>query len=225
MDVLCLNEVDYNLERSARQHQAAVAADAMGAVDWRFAPAFAGEDRRNATPGQLLGPHDSRTEAHEGVALLTRIPVQQWQRLELGASPVGLPLLNAREGRRKFQYVQDEPHLAIVAHLVNGWTVVATHLSFVTPLALLQLQRLMRFGARFGERVLLIGDMNLPSALLPLRRHFRSVPRMATFPAWRPRVQFDHVLLPPAVSATGISLPALGISDHLPIGVEVDVPC
>ncbi len=222
LDLLALNEVDQYWARSGYSDQPRVAAEAMGAGDWRFAPSFRGDDRqRTPTPGRLLGPQDRPGEAHYGIALLSRVPVLRWERMELGASAIGLPLLNARDGARQLQYVPDEPHQALAAHLSNGWTVIATHLSFVTPLGFMQLRRLQRWARGFGERVVVMGDMNLPGSILPRRPGWRSAVRMATYPSWNPRVQFDHILLRDSVGATPIPLNSMGISDHLPLAASL----
>lgn len=223
LDVLGLNEVDLHQERSGFADQTREAATAMGAVDWRFGPSFQGEDRnRVPLPGTLLGPEDEVRGPHYGIALLSRIPVLRWHRLELGKSPIGLPLLNSRNGSRSWYYCIDEPHLAIAAELANGWTVVATHLSFVTPVAVPQLLRVRRWARRIGPKVALIGDMNLARAFIPLRPHWRSTVNESTYPSWQPRVQLDHILLPLGLDGRTIDLPKVGLSDHLPIAVDVD---
>lgn len=222
LDVLGLNEVDVQWARSGFAHQAGVAAAAMDAADWRFAPSFRGTDpAREATRGVLLGPHDRVVGAHYGIALLSRIPVRTWHRLELGRARVGLPLLYAREGRRHWRYIPDEPHQAIAAQLHNGWTVIGTHLSFVTPIAVAQLMRLRTWARRFGPRTAIIGDMNLARFAIPLRPQWQSAVDASTYPAWRPVVQFDHILLPRSTHARTIALPRSGMSDHLPIAAEV----
>lgn len=222
LDVLGLNEVDYRLERSDFAHQTRDAAEAMGAVDWRFGPSFRGEDRaRIATPGVLFGPADEPRGSHYGIALLSRVPVRRWHRLDLGHSPIGLPLLNSRNGRRSLYYCEDEPHLAIGAELENGWSVVATHLSFVTPIAIAQLLRVRRWAKSFGRKVAIVGDMNLARAFIPLRPRWHSTVNESTYPSWKPAVQFDHILLPLKINGRTLALPRTGISDHLPIAVEV----
>lgn len=223
LDVLGLNEVDFRWERSGFQEQARDAAAAMGAVDWRFGPSFAGlNDAREPRRGVLLGPDDRPVGAHYGIALLSRIPVRRWHRLELGQSPVGLPLLSARNGERTMRYVVDEPHLAIAAELDNDWTVIATHLSFVTPVAIAQLMRVRGWARRFGRRAVIIGDMNLARFVIPLRPRWRSVVNANTYPSWSPSVQLDHILIGDRVDARVLELAAPGISDHLPIAIEVD---
>ena len=227
LDVLGLNEVDCLQERSGFVDQTREAAIAMRAVDWRFGPSFRGEDRnRVSVPGVLLGPHDTPRGSHYGIALLSRIPVLRWHRLELGKSPIGLPLLSARNGERSMRYCEDESHLAIGAELANGWVVVATHLSFVTPVAVAQLVRVRawarRLGRRAGKRVAVMGDMNLARVIIPLRPQWQSPINANTYPSWQPAVQLDHILLPMGVQARALSLPEPGLSDHLPIAVEVD---
>lgn len=222
LDVLGLNEVDYLQRRSGFADQARESALAMGAVDWRFGPSYSGEER-NPFPvqGALFGPNDQVPGAHYGIALLSRIPVRKWHRLELGRSPIGLPLLNSRDGRRSWYFCVDEPHLAIAAELENGWTVVATHLSFVTPVAIPQLMRVRLWANSFGRKVAIIGDMNLARAFIPLRPHWQSTVNESTYPSWRPTVQLDHILLPRDVTGRPLALPRVGLSDHLPIAVEV----
>lgn len=222
IDVLGLNEVDYRMERSGFAHQAELAAFGMRAQDWRFAPSYCGPDEaRIATPRRLLGPGDTPPGAHYGIALLSRIPVRTWHRLDLGMAPVGFLLLHARDGRRRWKYVPDEPHQAIAAELVNGWTVIATHLSFMTPVAVAQLLRVRTWARRFGSRVAIVGDMNLTRFLIPLRPHWRSVVDVNTYPSWDPVVQFDHILVRGDRAATALELPRVTISDHLPIAASL----
>jgi endonuclease/exonuclease/phosphatase family metal-dependent hydrolase len=223
LDVLGLNEVDLMQERSGFVDQTREAASAMGAVDWRFGPSFRGtDDNPEFTPGLLVGPNDVTRGSHFGIALLSRIPVLRWHRLELGKSPMGLPLLAARNGERALRYCPDEPHLAIGAELANGWSVVATHLSFVTPVAVPQLLRVRRWARTMGKKVAIIGDMNLARAFIPLRPRWHSTVNASTYPSWKPTVQFDHILLPNHITARTLNFPRFGISDHLPIAVQVD---
>lgn len=221
LDVLGLNEVDCGLERSGFADQAREAALAMGATDWRFGPSYSGEER-NPVQGALLGPADTAVGPHYGIALLSRVPVRKWHRLELGRSPIGLPLLNSRDGKRSWYFCVDEPHLAIAAELANGWVVVATHLSFVTPVAIPQLMRVRLWANSLGRKVAIVGDMNLARAFIPLRPHWQSTVNASTYPSWKPAVQLDHILLPRNVSGRPLALPHVGLSDHLPIAVEVD---
>lgn len=223
VDVLALQEVDYHMRRSGDINQVAAAAQGLDAVDWRFGPSFSGDEGEPqiSTPGLLLGPQQVLPGPHYGVALISRIPVRRWSRLDLGASPVGLPLLYARDGQRRIKYVPDEPHVAIAAELANNWTVIATHLSFVPPVNMLQLRRIRMWARRFGRRVVIAGDLNLTYRFLPLGPLWRTAVHTRTYPAWRPAVQFDHILIRRGLKSKKLQRPAVAISDHLPVLAEI----
>lgn len=225
VDVLALQEVDHQMDRSNFEEQAASAALGLNAMDWRFAPSYAGNEHspRIWTPGLLHGPGSALPGPHYGIALLSRIPVRRWHRLELGASPVGLPLLYARDGQRRLKYVSDEPHQAIAAELDNGWTAIATHLSFVPPLNMLQLRRIRLWAKQFGRKVFILGDLNLTYRFLPLGPLWRTAAHTRTYPSWKPVVQFDHVLVRRGLKARKLKRPRTGLSDHLPVMAEIRV--
>ena len=87
-----------------------------------------------------------------GLAFASTIPVTAYERIELGRSLVGMPLLvpggEDGRGKPKFIYVQDEPRVALVAHLENGWSIISTHLSFVPGLNVAQLKKLKRWAEK-----------------------------------------------------------------------------
>lgn len=218
-----MQEVDYGMQRSGGIDQPAGAASGLGAVDWRFGPSYSGEEGTPLieTPGMLVGPGRTLPGPHYGIALLSRIPVRRWSRLDLGASPIGLPLLYARDGQRRLKYVADEPHLAIAAELDNDWTIIATHLSFVPPLNMLQLRKLRQWAGQFGRKVIIAGDLNLTHRFLPLGPLWRTAAHTRTYPAWRPTVQFDHILVRRGIKARKLKRPLLSVSDHLPVLADV----
>jgi len=148
--VLAVQEVDYFLPRSNSVNQIQEIAKAMKAVDWAFAPAIIGTPgekwralqdsdesiitsaskaptKTDVTKGKISGAY--------GIAFASTIPVTAYERIELGRSLVGMPLLvpGGEDGRGKprFIYVHDEPRVALVAHLENGWSIISTLLSFV----------------------------------------------------------------------------------------------
>lgn len=225
VDVLALQEVDHRMQRSGATEQTRDAALGLGAVDWRFAPSYAGEEElpRIWTPGVLHGPDGSLPGPHYGIALLSRIPVRRWHRLELGAAPFGLPLLYARDGQRRLKYVPDEPHQAIAAELENGWTAIATHLSFVPPINMLQLRKIRLWAKQFGRKAVILGDLNLTYRFLPLGPLWRTAAHTRTYPSWKPVVQFDHVLIRRGLKARKLKRPKTAISDHLPVLAEIRV--
>ncbi|MEZ0091043.1 endonuclease/exonuclease/phosphatase family protein [Streptacidiphilus sp. EB129] len=277
-DVLALQEVDRYQERSGLVDQAAVAAKAIGAADWRFAAALHGRPAPVAgwihdpeVPElRLYGPDEvdsgSGTPSY-GTALITRLPVHQWRARRFRPAPFGLPLRVA--GRRGLTPVPDEPRAAVAAVLEadsGPFTVVAAHLSFVPGWNMGQLAGIRRWIADLPAPYLLLGDFNLVGAVprtvlggaalvdaglpgrarragyprrsvrirargaAPLPRRpslhgWRDLARTPTYPAHRPSVQFDHVLAVgvPRSAVSGISTPVLGVSDHRPLLLEVEL--
>jgi endonuclease/exonuclease/phosphatase family metal-dependent hydrolase len=229
--------------------QARLVARALGAVDWRFAPALAGTPgpRRTWTaPGGLVGPdggvgRDDPDGADGGdggplygVALLSRVPVVSWHALALGSGRGRLPLrvTDPRTGRAVWWAFPDEPRVALAAVLADGTVVAATHLSFAPGTAVRQLRRVRRWVAALPpghdpeapgsrQRVrLLAGDLNLPGGLPARLAGGRALVRGATYPAPAPRLQLDHVLsLGAPVRAQGRLVPGPG--DHWAVLADV----
>jgi endonuclease/exonuclease/phosphatase family metal-dependent hydrolase len=249
VQVLALQEVDHGQERSGKIEQVKALADELGAADWAFAPTVVG------TPGErwralshrdnslitsemgAKGNNDWERDPHSelpqyGVGIISKIPVAAWHRLELGRSRVGLPLAipaGGDEGARKkiqFIYVKDEPRVALAAELENGFTVVATHLSFFPIVNYYQLIKIRRWLKKFPGEHLIVGDLNLGWSLPVRGTRWRSLNERNTYPSWGAKIQFDYIT---AYSPhfgerryRPMDLPPLGISDHLPIGVEID---
>jgi endonuclease/exonuclease/phosphatase family metal-dependent hydrolase len=215
-DLVAVQEVDRDQDRSHRADQARLLGEALG-MDWRYAPALLG------TPG---GPDGWRPPAPGdpdpggtayGIALLSRLPLDR-------VETVVLP-----------QAGRDEPRVAIVAEMAEAGrrlTVAGTHLSFVPGPNLVQLRALQRQLDERGGPRLLLGDLNLwwPAVRLLSRPGWRPLLHGGTFrnrPPWsRGRlVQLDHVL---AAGAAGtlrprarriVSGPA---SDHRAVVVELE---
>lgn len=119
-----------------------------------------------------------------------------------------------------------EQRVAIVARVaVNGFdlAVGATHLSFRKGEGAPQLAVLLdALAERDGPRVVL-GDLNLgPDVVEPaLRDGGYEVARTGpTFPAGAPRTRIDFVAVS-GLSVLSASTPAPGMSDHLPVVVDV----
>ena len=153
---------------------------------------------------------------HYGNAILTRLPVQRLRRHDISIS-----------GR--------EPRGAIDLCLAGNsrdFRLVATHLGLrpgERRQQVLQLNRL--FNSRSPGVDILVGDLNewLPGSrtLRALRRVFGPAPAPATFPARRPMVALDRILVRPAM-ALGIlrvhrSPLARMASDHLPLVAEISL--
>ena len=74
-------------------------------------------------------------------------------------------------------------------------------------------------------KIIVMGDMNIPFAFFVHGLKWRSLAAQRTFPSWYPKLQIDFILsqkLKPS-DVRHIQYPHLGISDHLPLQIEVDV--
>src|ERR1700712_2665652 len=90
-DVLALQEVDRDQPRSGGLDVTGVVARAVGAADSRFVPPLTG------TPGfdwSAAAPDEPAGTPAYGIALVSRLPVEAWVTLPLGASPARVPVLN-----------------------------------------------------------------------------------------------------------------------------------
>jgi len=219
-DVLALQEVDRDQPRSHLADLTAVAAGAMGAVDKQFAAAIAGTP--GATWTAATGAEQPGTAAY-GVALLSRYPVRSWQVIRLAPIPFRFPMWLS--GPRKVIVVDEEPRVALVAVLETPHgelTVVNTHLSFVPGWNRRQLRRLRRDLTAFPGPLVLMGDLNMTPPTPAAVTGWRPLAEGLTFPVQEPDRQLDHVLLRGELGpVTATSAPALGLSDHRALVVDL----
>jgi endonuclease/exonuclease/phosphatase family metal-dependent hydrolase len=232
-DVLALQEIDMNLARSGSANQPHDVAEVLQAQYWGFAPTVHG------TPGfswKKVSKENSRVHTssdtsltdHYGIAIVSKIPVRQWLRLDLGKAWIGLPLLVANaKGKVAPFYVKDEPRVALAAVLENGWTVINLHLSFVPLVNIFQLLKVSRWAKKvereYSTRVALVGDFNLPWGLpTKVTRWVRATDAL-TYPSWKPAISFDYILVQreDAVNASEIIAPSMSTSDHRPISIDI----
>lgn len=229
-DLLAVQEVDHGLLRTGRSEQMRDIAQSMNAPYWAFAPSIIG------TPGEIWRPLDSndqriitesspRSEGGYGIGIASKIPVKSFERIELGNSPIGMPLIipgeteSGQKMKPRFIYVRDEPRVALVAHLENGWTIITTHLSFVPGFNVRQLNKLKKFS---GPRTIIMGDLNLPKNLPIVGSQWKSLILQNTYPSWSPKIQFDYILTKEIdIQFEHIATISTGISDHLPISVSI----
>ncbi len=223
-DVLALQEVDRDQERSDRVDLTAVAAEAMGASHQVFAPALYG------TPGhrwtRARGGDDPGGPAY-GCALLSRLPLTEIDVVRMPAAPVVVPLFVPGHGA---VLAREEPRVAVVARVGSGTgvTVAGTHLPFVPGWNRIQLTRLTRALATRPDPLLLIGDLNLRGNVPAKVTGWTPLVVAPTFPVDRPRWQLDHVLLRGDLAALGrvtaTDVRALPVSDHRAVTIDVDQP-
>jgi endonuclease/exonuclease/phosphatase family metal-dependent hydrolase len=230
-DVIAIQEVDHNLARTNHANQCANIALAMGASDWAFAPGIIGspEGKWHNAGSKIISNQTSDAEVESGsygIGIVSKIKVLKWHRLDLGRSLIGAPLLipNTETGKAKAIYIKDEPRVALAAQLENGWTVINTHLSFVPGMNLIQLRKLKKWADTFGDKVLLMGDFNLPSAIPAIGSKWQSLYAQNTYPSWKPKIQFDYILSKGVALKDVIQVPTTtsGISDHLPLTIKID---
>ena len=238
-DVFAFQEVDHFLPRSQSRPQMRDIAEQIGARDWAMSPSVIGTPgeswrKLNADEPEIItssSPHAELMHESYGIGIVSKVPVISWHRLNLGNSPLGLPLIvpgdETGKGRPRFIYVKDEPRVALAAVLENGFTVVNTHLSFVPGFNLAQLRRVKRWAREIAEstgtRAVVLGDLNLPKNLPVVASKWRSLVTQNTYPSWGGKIQFDYILTPDlAFGEYSVrDFGPTGISDHLPIGIEI----
>ena len=211
-DVLALQEVDRNQPRSHMADLTALAAEAMGAADHRFAAAMSGSPGATWTAATGEEQPDAATY---GVALLSRFPVTSW-------SVVKLPVLRTPtpfwfRDQRLPTLVRDEARVALAAQVDapgGAVTVVSTHLSFVPWWGARQLRYLVRSLGPAERPLVLTGDLNMEQRRAVTLTGMTPAATAPTFPADQPREQLDHILLEGPIAATTSSAPQLRLSDH-----------
>ena len=220
-DVVGLQEVDRFQSRSHSADLTRQVAEAMDTPHWRFVPALIG------TPGfdwrAAVDDDSDGAEAAYGIGLVSRYPVRSWHVTRLPAAPVRSPIV--LPGTKQVIWLKDEPRVglaAVVETPIGVMTVATTHLSFVPIWNGKQLRTLTADLAKLpGPRVLL-GDLNMPPPFPRMLSSWRVLAKVATYPAWDPKIQLDHVLasghLPPV---TSVESPELAISDHRGLLIEL----
>lgn len=158
----------------------------------------------------LLGVGTDTGSGTWGLAVLSLLPVTGYHEIELGQAP----------GDRISRAAQ-----VITLTMPGGAAlrVVNTHLThrFTSPVQLAWLTRRLAPGPQLPT--VIVGDLNMPLPLTRAAAGYRATVRGRTYPASRPWIQLDHLLLrgPVRVSSAEVADP-LG-SDHLPIRAELQV--
>ncbi len=219
-DVLALQEVDRDQPRSHLADLTAVAAEAMGAVSTRFAPALIG------TPGStwtVAGEDEPPGRAAYGIALLSRYPARSWQVGQLPRIPFRFPVYRPRPTR--VVVVDEEPRAVLTGHFdtpEGPLVVVNTHLSYLPGWGRRQLRQIRRTLTGMAEPVVLMGDLNLTAATPARLTGYRPLAAHPTFPVRAPDRQLDHILARgPLGAVIGSAAPDLDLSDHRALVVEL----
>jgi endonuclease/exonuclease/phosphatase family metal-dependent hydrolase len=233
-DVIAVQEVDRDLDRSGGVDQVAWLADRLG-LDGVFGPALHGDPEVGWAEVPDAGL-PAGAPAY-GIGLLSRSGLRDVRRHRLphggpgsrqpGASPVN-------------PGVDGEPRIARSA-TVDGpggrpLRITTTHLSYMPWRAVPQLGHALAAAvAGHDGPAVLIGDLNLPmwGGWLALRAHglhpwawpggattragWRHLQGLATYPSWRPRVQLDQAYVRHVADPVEVAVGPPGPSDHLPL--------
>jgi endonuclease/exonuclease/phosphatase family metal-dependent hydrolase len=237
-DFLALQEVDNFQSRSGFINQSKLIAESMQLKHWAYLPTLIG------TPGEKWRAvkdlnqaiitsenHQSNDVASYGIALATNQPIKKLYVKKLGRSLIGMPLLIPKDNGKgvRFIYVKDEPRVALIAELENGFTIATTHLSFVPGVNIFQLNKISSFLKKLAGISVLMGDLNLLANLPSKLSGFRSVLSQSTYPSWGPKIQFDYIMARKSLLKDSrlihqeIKSTNPGISDHIPIGVMLQI--
>ncbi len=224
-DVLAVQEVDRFQSRSGGLDQPALIAAAAGAEWWRYAPSVRGTPGPGGSWRPVRAADGLAVDGPTyGLALYSRYPVADWQVLRFPPSRLRLPLRVA--GRRGLVPFPDEPRLALAGRLdgpLGPITVATAHLSFVPGVNARQLRRVAAWLQLMPGPRLLLGDLNLPGRVPGRLTRWQPLTRVATYPAWRPRVQWDHALAHgfAGLTVTDAAAIELPISDHRALQVDL----
>ena len=232
-DFISLQEVDYLQPRSGNINQTKLIAESMGLKYWYYLPALLGtpgsrwQKIKNLEPGIISqNTNNPSPNTSYGIGFATSVPIKKIYTKALGRSIIGMPLLIPKENGKgaRFIYVKDEPRVALIAELENGLTIATTHLSFVPFVNVFQLNRLIIALKKLSGVPVLVGDLNLPANIPSKLSGFKSVISQSTYPSWKPKIQFDYIMVAnnQEVQATPFSTIKPDISDHVPIGVELN---
>jgi endonuclease/exonuclease/phosphatase family metal-dependent hydrolase len=143
-----------------------------------------------------------------GLAILARVPLTVLDQVALGRAP-------GDHGARMAQVV-------LVGGAADGPVrVVNTHLTHRLPYGPGQLRRLVAAIPAAARPTVIAGDFNMFRPTINLARGYRPVVRGPTWPAARPVVQIDHVLISPGLRTSGAQVGDPVGSDHLPLRVTL----
>ena len=232
-DFISLQEVDYLQPRSGNINQTKLIAESMGLKYWYYLPALLGtpgsrwQKVKNLEPGIISqNTNNPSPNTSYGIGFATSIPIKKIYTKALGRSIIGMPLLVPKDNGKgaRFIYVKDEPRVALIAELENGLTIATTHLSFVPFVNVFQLNRLISYLKKLPGLPVIVGDLNLPANIPSKVSRFKSLISQPTYPSWKPKIQFDYIMVANnhEVQASPLSTIKSGISDHVPIGVELN---
>lgn len=234
-DVLVLQEVDHQNERSNLEEQTKLFADIMGAKHWAFAPSVWRKNEewldwpqsQSSDFPELITQTISSTQPGYGISIISKLPVIKWERKELPKAFMGWWLPFTSDGVTKKFWVKDHARNALAAYLEDGKVIINTHLSWEPVFRNLQLGQLKRWANQIAKdkslHVIIVGDLNIVNSWEESVNSYRwrSLVKQLTFPVWKPNQQIDHFLAKRGTKAILEPTVASKISDHLPISITL----
>ena len=208
-----VTEACYRLKADVITLQEAWRPEARPDVVTEVAAALGAEVRHrglaHSTSRARLGIGTDAGQGTWGLAVLSMLPVIGYHEIELGRAP----------GDRISRAAQV---LTLAAPGGAALRVVNTHLThrYTSPV---QLALLVRRLAGSTLPTVLAGDLNMPRPATLVAGGYRHVVRGRSFPAGRPLIQLDHILLSGAVSASETEVLEPVGSDHLPIRARLSL--
>lgn len=111
--------------------------------------------------------------------------------------------------------VPDEPRAAVAAvlDLPTPITVATVHLSFVPVFNIRQLRQVRDWLAGLPRPLILMGDFNIPGRIPGRVTGWHEAELGATYPVFKPRIQFDHILSD-GIRPQSAAVRPLPVSDH-----------
>lgn len=200
-DVIAVQEAWWAAD-STEPDDVAAAADKLGAELIRVPLA-------GTSLGDLgIAPNPDR--GSWGIAVLSRLPVTSQETIDLGQAP-GDSYSRAA--------------LICTIEAPGGWLLrlVSTHLThrFTSPVQLYQLTQHLARGDDHLPTVI-AGDLNMPRLATWIAAGYAPTVRGRTFPADRPVIQLDHLLVTPQLKVAGAAVLGPVGSDHLPVRARLD---
>ncbi len=194
-DIVALQEVDAGSLRTQYVNQVAYLANKSGFPHWHH--------QQNRKIGSIA--------AHAN-GLLARPPVTQVVHHKLPGKIAGRGALQA------------------VFHLNNiQLSVLSVHLALSTKAREKQLAYIAKLF-KDDDYFIIMGDLNCSpkKAKLAFLKQGLNVnfdwQKKPTFPRWKPKLQLDHIWVSDGLKVINSQVIPYGVSDHLPISVEIEVP-
>jgi len=156
---------------------------------------------------------DLGTFAKHAMGLLTRM---EPDRVAMHRLPGKIPGRGAIEAR--FGLANGEELVLYLVHLALGQRARRSQLDYIA-------ERLAH-----EPHAVVMGDFNCHAESRELKQLVSRtglqdpLPGPATYPSWDPRQVFDHILLTPDLSVSDMRVYDVRLSDHLPVGIEIELP-